>query len=331
MNIKDIAQLAGVSSATVSRVLNGTAQVKEETRRRVIETVEQYRYTPNALARGLIIKRTRTIGVLTVDILNPYYASVIHYLEQELIRHGVTTFLCNTGQRDAEKRNYIQILLENRVDGLVFVGSTFRSDHQDHLLDLAADRLPTVLINGYMEHENISCVLCNDAMGIQLSFDRLVPPVERILFIGTIRTASGRRKLRAFQNNLRQKPTLEGCVILTSDHTLNRLPDKLDRMWKAHRFQGVVASDDLFAHALLSWARSSALHVPENFQVIGYNDSAIATYALPSLSSVNSRMDALGKAGAVSIEKRITGETQGFEQIILEPFLVERETTFPAR
>lgn len=327
MNIVDIAKLAGVSIATVSRVLNGTARVRPETRERVMAVVEQHRYTPNALARGLIQSKTGTIGILTVDILNPYYASVTHHTEQRLRELGFTTFLCNTGDSTQEKESYIRTLMENRVDGLIFVGSTFRSDHSDHLLEFAADVLPTVLINGSSSHTNCSCVVCDDESGIELALDHLARSSRSILFVGTIRTASGRRKMRSFQRHTQEKEIEDARLILTSDHTVDLLPSRLDRLYRRKPFNAVLASDDLFAHAVLAWARSSDIRVPKSLRVSGYNDSQIATYAIPALTTVNSRMDALGRLAADRIDERIRGTVTENETIYLEPFLVKRNST----
>lgn len=331
MNIIDIAKLAGVSVATVSRVLNNKGPVRADTRERVLAVVREQRYTPNALARSLIQSRTATIGVLTVDILNPYYATVTHYAEQRLRELGFTTFLCNTGERPSEKRSYIRTLMENRVDGFIFVGSTFRSDHSGDLIDWSADALPTVLINGISDHKNCTSVLCDDESGIRIAVDHLKTDSSSILFVGTIRTASGRRKFRSFRqfsdahepDNTRGS---EGGAILprsclTSDHTLDRLPGRLTRIFGRTPFDAVLASDDLFAHAVLSWAREFGLVVPEDLRVTGYNDSQIARYVIPQLTTIDSRMDALGITAAERIAARVAGSIRENEIITLQPRL----------
>jgi LacI family transcriptional regulator len=330
VNIIDIARIAGVSVATVSRVLNDSGRVRPETRDKVLQVVEKHRYTPNALARGLIQSKTAMVGILTVDILNPYYAAVTHHAEQRLRELGYTALLCNTGESSHAKRAYIHTLLENRVDGLIFVGSTFRSDHSDHLLDYAADALPTVLINSYTPHANTSCVVCDDSHGIQLAVDHILDRTRSMLFVGTIRTASGRRKLNSFRtlvNSRSSKALRNHRVILTSDHTLERLPDRLSHMYERTPFDGVIASDDLFAHAVLKWSLEARLGVPGNIRIVGYNDSHISTYAIPSLTTVNSRMDMLGITAADRLKERIDGNVQENETIVLEPFLHERDST----
>ncbi len=325
MNIKDIASLAGVSTATVSRVLNGTGPVKDKTKERILKIVEEYRYTPNALARGLIQNRTRTVGVLTVDILNPYYSMVTHYVEQRLRELGIMTFLCNTGDESRNREEYLQTLLENRVDGIVFVGSTFQSDLGGHIVDRAADSVPVVLINAESDHENAGSILCDDEAGVSLAYQHVRNGQGPLMFLGTDGTASGRKKIGVF----RELSSADGCrsphVVLTDDHHIDRIPDLLNGAGE-RGFGAVLASDDLFAHAVLKWARAVGLRVPEELRVVGYNDSQIALYAIPPLTSVNSRMDAMGIAAADHIERRIKGEISGNQRYVLEPFLTIRES-----
>jgi len=334
MNIIDIAKLAGVSVATVSRVLNNKGPVRPDTRERVLAVVREHRYTPNALARGLIQNRTGTVGILTVDILNPYYATVTHFAEQRLRELGFTTFLCNTGESRTEKRSYIKTLMENRVDGLIFVGSTFRSDHSGELIDSTADKVPTVLINGFSSHANCSSIVCDDEMGIRIAFQHIEPGAQSMLFVGTIRTASGRRKFRSFRrfseiastnedtvhdSNASRAPRFRTC--LTSDHTLERLPDRLDRIYRQSPFDAAIASDDIFAHAVVSWARTKGVSVPHELRITGYNDSQIARFTIPQLTTIDSRMDSLGAIAAERIFSRIKGDCVQNETIVLEPRL----------
>lgn len=334
MNIIDIAKLSGVSVATVSRVLNNKGTVRSDTRERVLAVVREHRYTPNALARGLIQSRTATVGILTVDILNPYYATVTHFAEQRLRELGFTTFLCNTGESGKEKRSYIKTLMENRVDGLIFVGSTFRSDHSGELIDSAAETVPTVLINGFSSHSNCSSIVCDDEQGIRLAFEHLVPISRSTIFVGTIRTASGRRKFRSYArfslnttceneepNDGDEVGTIRFRACLTSDHTIDLLPKRLDRLYERAPFDAALASDDIFAHAVVSWARNKGISVPDRLRITGYNDSQIARYTIPQLTTIDSRMDALGTIAAERISARINNDAHENETIVLEPSL----------
>ena len=122
MNIYDISQLAGVSIATVSRVINGSDRVSARTRQKVLRVIEENGYTPNAFARGLGLNTMHTVGLLCADSSDPYLAQAVYNLEQELRLNGYDCLLCCTGYARETKEKYLDLLLSKRVDGLIFVG-----------------------------------------------------------------------------------------------------------------------------------------------------------------------------------------------------------------
>ena len=125
MNIYDIAKEAGVSIATVSRVLNNKGTVSAATRARVEAILKQNNYTPSAIARGMVSKSMRTVAVLTVDIRVPHYARTAYTIEREFSRRGYEVILCNTGGDRGETLRYLQVVNQKQVDGIVLVGSVF--------------------------------------------------------------------------------------------------------------------------------------------------------------------------------------------------------------
>src|SRR5689334_15616268 len=126
MNIYDIAEKAGVSIATVSRVLNGSSSVSEKTRKKVNEVMQDLGYTPNVFARGLMVNSMRTLGVMTIDVRDLYYANAIHTIELEARQRGYDLILCSTGEDINEKKKYLKLLLQKRVDGIILIGSVFK-------------------------------------------------------------------------------------------------------------------------------------------------------------------------------------------------------------
>ena len=119
MNIYDVSERAGVSIATVSRVLNGNPNVSEKTRNRVLEIMDELGYTPNVFARGLGLNTMKTVGIMCSDSSDPYLANAIYYLERELRSHGYDSILCCTGTSLENKRQYFELLLSKRVDAMI--------------------------------------------------------------------------------------------------------------------------------------------------------------------------------------------------------------------
>ena len=165
MNIYDVSKKAGVSIATVSRVLNGKANVSEQSRKRVLKAMKELDYTPNIFARGLGLNTMKTIGIMCSDSSDAYLANAIYYIEQELRKNGYDSLLCCTGRDITTKKKYLDLLLSKRVDGIILVGSQFVFNEPDddcsYIIE-ASSELPIILVNGYIDSPNIYCVLCDD-------------------------------------------------------------------------------------------------------------------------------------------------------------------------
>ena len=131
MTIYDISKKAGVSIATVSRVLNGSDKVRPATRKKVMDIIEKYDYTPNAFARGMGLHSVQTIGILCADSSDLFLAKAVYYLEQELQSNGYESLLCCTGYNLDIKKNYLNLILSKKVDGIILVGSNFIGTNEE--------------------------------------------------------------------------------------------------------------------------------------------------------------------------------------------------------
>jgi len=330
LNIHDIARQAGVSTATVSRVINNSGTVGEDTRLRVENVISTLNYTPNALARGLLNNRTRSIGVLTVDILNPYYATVVHSIERNLSLMGNNILLCNTGGSHQEKKRYIRTLLEKRVDGLVFVGSVYREKDGDKEILAASKSLPVVMINSIIDAEHIYCILSDDRLGIHKAVDYLAGSGrKRILFINTTSTASARLKETAYLERMAYHgfDNAGSAILETSPEQLNELPGAIAAAFRTTRFDAVLASDDLFANVAVNTFHSMHVAIPDEVWVIGYNNSYLSDQTFPQLTSIDSRMTDLGKAASLILSRILDEETITERINYLDPSLVLKGTT----
>lgn len=331
MNIQDIAREAGVSIATVSRVMNRPELVTAETRRKVEGIIATHRYKPNALARGLLTSRSSTVGVLTVDLLNPYYATVVHSIERNLVHYGYNSFLCNTGDDRAEKERYIDTLLEKRVEGLVFVGSIYTAENGTDVIRNAARAVPVIVVNSLVESENVYSVLCDDRAGVRLAADHLLTQGRRrILFVNTLETASARLKESAFLESLSSHPEAGHRVVETTGHSLSNLTRALEQELRRHQYDAVLTTDDLFANAALSVLHALGKRVPADVAVVGYNNSNVSELSFPRLTSIDSRMEDLGAECAGVLDRILAGEADLDPVRYLEPGLVVKESSATA-
>ena len=161
MNIKEVACLAGVSPATVSRVLNGSKNVRKSTRRKVLQAIEESGYRPNQVARGLRLRRFQSIGLVVPDITNEFFATIARSIEDVLHEHNYNLFLCNTREDGEEERRYIKALLDKFVDGIIFVSGGFEEN-----LDLFQGDIPVVAIDRRSNLEGVSFVTSANYEGL---------------------------------------------------------------------------------------------------------------------------------------------------------------------
>ena len=174
MNIYDIAREAGVSIATVSRVLNHKDTVRADTRAKVEKVLKRCNYAPSAIAQGMVSKSLHTVAVLTVDIRDSHYARTAYTIEREFGRRGYEVILCNTGGDRAETLRTLQAVAQKQVDGLILVGSIFNTICQGAEMENLLRRMPVVLANGTLALPDAYSVMVDDCRGVEMAVEHLV-------------------------------------------------------------------------------------------------------------------------------------------------------------
>ena len=176
MTIYDISKKAGVSIATVSRVLNGSANVKPKTRKKVMDIIEQYGYKPNAFARGLGLNSMKTIGILCADASDLYLAKAIYFIEQNLRENGYHSVLGCTGYELSGKKESLNLLLSQHVDAVVMIGSNFilNNPEDNQYVRDAASQVPIMLLNADFDCNNVYCTLCDDYKATQDATEQML-------------------------------------------------------------------------------------------------------------------------------------------------------------
>ena len=205
MTIYDISKKAGVSIATVSRVLNGSANVKPKTRKKVMDIIDQYGYKPNAFARGLGLNSMKTIGILCADASDLYLAKAIYFIEQNLRENGYNSVLCCTGYDKEGKKESLNLLLSQHVDSVVMIGSNFimnNPEDNQYIRDAAAS-VPVMLLNADFDCSNVYCTLCDDYKATQDATEQMIGSgIKNILYLYNSNSYSGLKKLAGYQNAL---------------------------------------------------------------------------------------------------------------------------------
>ncbi len=298
MNIYDVSEKAGVSIATVSRVLNGNPNVSEKTRAHVLSVMDQLGYTPNVFARGLGLGTIRTIGIMCSDSSDPYLAHAIYYLERELRGNGYDAILCCTGNSLDTKRQYFDLLRSKKVDAIILAGSKFveQKAKDNHYIIEASQDIPVMLVNGYLEGDNIYWTLCDDRSATQYATTRLFSSgCQNILYLYTSQSYSGGNKRSGYQD------ALASHGIPVRDEYIHQCPKDVlaakELIMKLHQsglvFDAVLTSEDSLAVGAVKYAHATGRSIPDDLSIIGYNNFNLAVCTDPELTTIDSKVEAL--------------------------------------
>ncbi len=300
MTIYDISKKAGVSIATVSRVLNGSDKVRPATRKKVMDIIEQYDYTPNAFARGMGLRSLQTVGILCADSSDLFLAKAVYCLEEELQANGYESLLCCTGYNLDIKQSYLNLILSKKVDAVILVGSNFigETDRENQYIKDISAQIPIMLLNASYDYPNVYSTLCDDYTAMyEATRSMLDAGIDDILYLYNSVSYSGRRKLEGFSAAMRERHIADfDRRIRMYEGDPQQMDDIASFVEHIARndgivFHGVIASEDPLAIGAMKYAGRQGLSVPEDLSVIGYNNSMLTTCCTPELTSVDNRLE----------------------------------------
>ncbi len=340
--IKDVAERAGVSTATVSHVINQTRFVREETRQKVLEAIEALNYQPSAIARGLATNATQTIGLIISDIANPFFTAVARGVQDEIHQHGYHTIFCNTDEDPEREDEYLRLLSARQIDGLIIAPTGVRSER---LIRMAEAGLSIVLLD--RETSDLEAPLVgvdNEGGGYQATRYLIELGHRRIAILIGIETISTlatrfegyKRALREadipvdetlvvradprFYSNQNYPSVSPPPMFLTNNqmtpsafHALQRILDLPDRP------SAIFVTNNEMTVGALHALKERGLRCPEDISLISFDDHAWAPIFSPPLTVVRQPTYELGQTAAVLLMKLIN--RQEFEP--LAPLPVE--------
>ena len=331
MNIYDVSQKAGVSIATVSRVINGNTNVSEKTRQKVLAVMKEFGYTPNVFARGLGLNTMQTIGIMCSDSSDAFLANAVYYLEQSLRSGGYDCFLCCTGHELSDKKKYLKLLISKRVDAIIMVGSQFlentRKDNH-YILD-AATQVPIMLINGYLAGQNVYCTLCDDYQAMYDATSSLLDDNRsRILYLYNSRSYSGQRKLAGYRASIADagREIDENLLIFCPKDIKEATALIAEAAASGLTFDAVICSDDALAIAATKYCLQAGKQVPEDVSIIGYNNSTLSICCEPELTTIDNHVKNLCTTTVANLMQVLNG-TAVPGSTTLSTSLIRRGTT----
>ena len=344
ITINDVARAANVSNATVSRVLNRSDYpVREEIRRKVLETAERLHYMPNLFGRNLKIGRSNDIGVIVPSLLNPFYAETVAGIELECRKQGYNPIFCSSGHKVEKEREYADLLQQKCVEGLII--SSISSDEEDirHILDhtpnmvlldqpAICNRCDSVTYNFFEAGKLAAGYLIEnghkDIAFLVPSFDRQ----SRVARLEGMKAAMAEAGL-SFDTSRLFMLEEEAPEIKEDDRMDTRSDGLRDGAELAQAFlksgcpaTAVVAVNDIIALGVIHEFISNGVSVPGDISVLGFDNINISEMSNPALTTITQPSVEMGRIATRLLIDRINGEIRTSSNIVLGPSLVERES-----
>lgn len=333
MTIYDISEKAGVSIATVSRVLNGSSNVSEKTKKKVLDVINRYEYTPNAFARGLGLNTMKTIGIMCADSSDIYLAKAIYYIEQKLRANGYDSILCCSGYDLETKIDSMNLLITKKVDGIILVGSNFiyETEADNKYICDAATQVPLMLLNGALDAPNVYGVLSDDFTSMYDATSHMINAgFQDILYFYNSYSYSGKKKLAGFRAAMEEHSLLkeESLQYYCGSHEdISAMTDHLKALHeKGIPFDGVIAADDTLALASVKYAKEMNLSIPKDFSIIGYNNSMLTNCCDPELTSIDNKLETLCQH-LINTLMGVLGGNEMPKKTVFSGELIKRGTT----
>jgi LacI family transcriptional regulator len=326
--IYDVARLAGVSTATVSRALNGTGQIAPATRATIEAAVEQLGYRPNTIARSLVTKSTQTIALLLPDITNPFYAALVSGIQQTALAQGWTMLLCTT-ESDAEREElYLRVLRAKQVDGALVDGLVLPPDRIARFVE---DGFPIVCLDRDIDSRSIPLVQVDNRLGGRIATRHLVDLGHtRIAHVtGAGELGISDERLAGYRDALTEaglpvdfQLVEEGRFTDDGGHDaagrlLEREPD----------LTAIFAANDLSALGVMNAVAEAGRRVPDDVSVVGFDDLHLSAYTSPPLTTIRQPAVEIATLATEILIGLTRGQQAERMRHLLEPELVVRAST----
>lgn len=329
ITIQDVAARAGVSAMTVSRVINKHARVAHETRQRVEQAIAELGYVPNGLARGLLNGRTRTIALIVSDISNPFFTLIARGVEDVARRSGYAVILGNSDESVDKERQYVDVILQNRVDGLLLAPAGQGS--RKALEILRQQGVTYVLVDRAVEGISADLVEGDNIAGARLLTEHLLRLGHRRIALvnGSLDVSTARERLLGYQDALRAHH-IEPDPALISTRTFTRADGRaaalqLLRLPPEHRPTAIFACNNFLAIGVIETLREAHIDVPRDMAVVSYDDIELASALYPFLTVVAQPARTFGTIAMQFLLDRLNGdEVTPPRKVVLPPELIVR-------
>ncbi|WP_335871297.1 catabolite control protein A [Bacillus sp. 2205SS5-2] len=324
ITIYDVAREASVSMATVSRVVNGNPNVKPATRKKVLEVIDRLEYRPNAVARGLASKKTTTVGVIIPDISNIFFAELARGIEDIATMYKYNIILSNSDQNKEKELHLLNTMLGKQVDGIVFMGGNITEEHVD---EFKRSPVPIVLAGSVEESKNIPSVNIDYEAAAYDSVQAMMNKNhQNIAFVnGPLNdTINVKHKLAGFKRAFNEAGlSYSEQLIVEGDYTYDSGIEAWSKLSElAERPTAVIVGNDEMALGVVHGAQDNGLSIPEDIEVISFDNTRLALMVRPQLTSIVQPLYDIGAVAMRLLTKYMNKETVD-ENIVVLPHRIE--------
>lgn len=329
VTMKDIAQMAGVSKATVSMVINKKdASISKETRKRVLDIAKEMRYIPNSIARSLSTKKSGTIGIILPDITNPFFSEMARAIEDEAERLEYNLIICNTDNDIDKEQKYIELLISKLIDGIIFMSG---GKSNESIAILKSNNIPFVLVDRYIEgYIDYYGVFCLNKQGVIDGIKYLYEKGNRkIVFVkGRENLEISKQRLEGYIDAMKNYGIYNEKYIFEGDFNVNGGKTATEKILSC--FNGLDAifySNDMMAIGGMKILIRNGYNIPRDISVMGFDNIQISEVIEPELTTISQPIYNMGKKACSILIDVINGEMPTEKQIFFKPELIIRGTT----
>lgn len=330
VTITEIAKEAKVSIATVSRVLNNKSKgVSKATRERILNIIEEKGYHPNAIARGLVTKKTKVIGLLLPSITNPFFPEIERGIEDMATTLGYSIILCNTDYDSEREKKYLKLLIERQVDGIIYALSV-AGENYESIETLKKRGIPFVVFDKYVKDKEIPYIYTENEEAICNMVKYLVDKGhKKIAYIsGPLQYVTAKDRLKGYENGLKESNIkLNSSIIKYEAYTIEGGEQATEQLLKENKdFTAITCANDLIAIGALKTLRKYNIKVPEEVSITGFDNIDITDVTYPRITTVHQPKYEIGQIAVKTLINLINGENIINKSVILKSSIIEKES-----
>ncbi|WP_461206393.1 LacI family DNA-binding transcriptional regulator [Clostridium sp. DL1XJH146] len=331
VTINDVAKEAGVSITTVSRVLNNNYPVKKETREIIEKAIEKLNYNPNAMARSLITKKTSMIGVVVPGITNLFFTTIVEEFEISLKKQGYSISLSNTGGNAKEEKKIVQNMISRQVDAILLIDPAIKNLDEGYY-EKISKTIPTLIVNGCGEGYKGKFLSYDEKIGTEKAFEYLVNlNHRRIAFIRGGSSYSYDIKENIYQNVIQKNKFSYKKIIRVGGGNSIHVVDEVNEMVKnillsEGKPTAIFACNEIMAIGVVNACKEMNIDIPEEISIVGCDNTYLASISSPKLSTVDLKIEEIGKRAAKEIFKIIENNLEKYHNIKLKTSFIKRES-----